>query len=120
MRIDRLWQDQKTFSSYRSHIYRKHRDLLSLVSVEEEACDDDLHCNSKEHTEDLHGLQEDLPNTNVEDFANCRELRTEDLLPNFKRNLCLLILKLREKHCFAATVQYCGEPHLSRVHHSLY
>lgn len=96
----------KTFSSYRSHIYRKHRDLLSLVSEEEEACDDDEHCNSEEHTEDFHDLEEELPNTNVEDIANCREFTTEDLLPNLKRNLCLFILKLREKHCIAATVQF--------------
>lgn len=73
----------KTFSSYRSHIYRKHRDLLSLVNEEGEACHNE-HSNLEENIEDFQSFEEELPSTDVENITNCREFRTEDLLQNLK------------------------------------
>lgn len=72
-----------------------------MKSKEEEACDNDVN-NSEGHDD----LEEEFSTTDLVDIINCREFRTDDLLHNLKHNLCLFILKLREKHCIAATVQF--------------
>lgn len=72
---------QQTNISYRSHIYRKHRDLLSLVSEEGQACDN-KHSNLEENIEDFHSFEGEY-STDVMDITNCRE-------QNLKRNLCFV------------------------------
>lgn len=62
-------QINKTFSSYRSHIYRKHRDLLSLVS-KGEAGDNEIN-NSEENIDDE--FEEDFSSTDIVDVIPTAE-----------------------------------------------
>lgn len=95
-------QVNKCFSSYRSHVYRKHRDLLASNEnggqLEEIECndDDDDDNNNSDYDHD-DGTQSDVP-------VHAREYKTENLVKDLKRNLCLFILKLREKHCVPSVV----------------
>lgn len=94
-------QVNKCFSSYRSHAYRKHRDLLIVCNenggqLEQIEYYDGDNYNVDDNDDD-DNTQDNVP-------VHAREYRTEDLVKDLKRNLCLFILKLREKHCIPAVV----------------
>lgn len=89
-------QVNKCFSSYRSHLYRKHRDLL--VADYESEDQFDIENDTADDSDD------DTAQAIVPEQVHIRQYRVEDLVKDLKNNLCLFILKLREKHCIPAVV----------------
>ncbi|KAM3610199.1 uncharacterized protein V6R79_000509 [Siganus canaliculatus] len=87
----------RCFASYRSHIYRKHRDLVLGAAAENECWMDYM---------DNDGAEEDVsPDVlHQQNVVQSTAYKTEDLVTGLKRNLCLFILKIREKHCFPSAV----------------
>lgn len=88
------------FASYRTYIYRKHRDLVLGANPSDSECFMDY--TEDDDTADPAGdVAHKLPKHNVVESVSHK---TEDLVSGLKRNLCLFILKVREKHCVPAVV----------------
>ncbi|KAL2096068.1 hypothetical protein ACEWY4_008216 [Coilia grayii] len=98
--LEGCMQSCRCYASYRTHVYRKHRDLFFCVSGSQRMYSEDM-------DEVEAGIIDDFPNAAVgleQHVVQSENYRAEDLLCGLKRNLCLFILKVREKHCVPVAV----------------